>query len=725
MELKVKTKVVDGKNVKGIINENLKEIAEFIYADIYEFQPNKYSEHKYFICKMEDGSCSLYDYNGVCRISYKDGYEIEKILKFRMIDSYYNNGFIDVVAKKNNEIGILEAKFDYKNNNKPIVEISYDFGKCDEVKEYDDGTVQLIKHTKRKDRVGYYYHKNIGEIIEPKFLSYAYYTIACKRVGLYSFKDGNGDERCDSYRLSDHIEYDKLTLNVEMIEYSKLKNKNKVVGLKQKVYDSKESGYHPSFKFEDFIPAIYSNISYDEKKQIFFLEQTINGQLKKGFMGVTFDWHFDGKGWWIWGYPNLKTEVNVPCEYEDIKIIEGNYALLKKDGKYGLIKFSFGKSNGDWDCFNRKNEANGKCYEVAPCIYDSIEKVGNNFVGFTQEEAKIITDCRDEETKKYVTVGNDYKRVNSLSDNIYLCELKSGKKEVLILHKYYKWEYQSEYNCTINKISPCNDAVVLNNNENSSYCLIKTVNNNIISIYCKDNKGNIELIEENILDITYDETSKYYIISKTNGHIILVNDYGEKEFSTEALEIEPKDLSVTYLSAIGMFKVVNNNIIKMYRSKNKPGNQVYENRIFKSFDGLQSYYNLFVAYIEQIENEVVTKLARVNTVNDEKGYKMQEIELLKGNFQVENIVLNGKRIIFSTIDSKTHSKRYGVIESEEGNICIECTYEDIQFDSNNKMFICKKDEGEILFDSDGYLFENPSSYRRTYDPKLTLNIESI
>lgn len=725
MELRVKTKIVNGKNVKGIINENLKEIAEFIYADIYEFQANKYSKNKYFICKMEDGSCSLYDYNGVCRISYKEGYEIEKILK--MTESYYNNGIIDVVAKKNNEIGILSARLDRENNNKPIVVISYAFGKCDEVKEFDDGTVQLIKHTKRKDRVGYYYHKNIGEIIEPKFLKYYYHTITCKQVGLYKLTDENGEKAYPYYKMSDHIDLEdkKFTFNTEMISYSKLKNNKKVFGLKQKVYDSKESGYHPSFKFEDFLPANYSSIRYDSERQLFYLEQVVDGKVKKGLVGVTFDWHLYSKGWILYGYPNLKIVVNISCEYDDLEIIDNKYIKVKKDGKYGLIKFSFGKSNGDWDCYNRENVANGKCYEVAPCIYDSIEKLGANFVGSIGEEERIITDCRDEKTNEYITVSNDYKKVNSLSDNIYLCELKSGKKEVLVLHKYYNWEYQSEYNCTTNKVSPCDDAIVLNNKENSNYCLIKTVNNNITSIYCKDSKGKIELIEENILDITYDEISKSYIISKTNGHIVLVNGYGNKDFSTEALGIEPTELSVTYLSAIGMFKVKNNNIIKMYSSKNKPGNQVYENRVFKSFDALQTYSNLFVGYIEQTENEEVAKLARVTTINDEKGYKMQETELLKGNFQIENIVLNGKRIIFSTIDSETRSKRYGVIESEEGNICIDCTYEDIQFDSNNKMFICKKDEGEILFDSDGYPFENPSSYRRTYDPKLTLNIENI
>lgn len=120
------------------------------------------------------------------------------------------------------------------------------------------------------------------------------------------------------------------------------------------------------------------------------------------------------------------------------------------------------------------------------------------------------------------------------------------------------------------------------------------------------------------------------------------------------------------------------------------------------FDILQTYYyNTFVVYTEILEDGLITKLSHIDTRN-----KMKETEILKGNFQVENIVLNGKRIIFSTINSKDGQKKYGVIESQEGNICIDCAYNNIQYDSNNQVFICSFDDEKLIFDIDGFVNEN-------------------
>ena len=714
MELRVKQKIINGKKVMGIINENLKEMTPFEFKNITEVESHGY---KYFICEKEDGTCSLYDMNGYCRISSDDGYKELKVLKC----SYDNPIF--VVAKKNDEIGILEARFEWDRDNgySKKVEIAYKFGKCDEIREFDDGTVQLIKHTKGEDRIGYWYHKNINELVEPKFLSYDYYTIKCKNgVGLYRRKDENGNKRHDSYDLSDYVEYDKLTLNVEMIKYSKLKDKKKVVGLKQKVYDSSNSIYHPLFKFEDFIPDIYSNIRYDEEKQIFFLEQKINGKLKKGFMGVTFDWHFGGKGWWIWGYPNLKIEVNVPCEYDDIEIIEGNYALVKKDGKYGLIKFSFGKSNGDWDLFNRRNVANGKCREIVPCIYDSIVKAQDSFIGQINNEERIITDYIDEETKQIVVVANNYKKVKQLSSEVFLCDLENGKKEVVVIKEHSRCYHWQDKSCSISKISPCDNAELIGNN-GYGY-LIKVTNDNVVDVYLESDEKNIKKIEGNIANIKYDPENNFSVITKNNGHIKCVTCSGNVIFATDKLGFEPDNLSVAYLKAIDKFRVTNNNLTRIYSRLNVNDNKTYENRLFSCFDALQTYYYTFVGYTEILDDGFITKLSHV----DQRD-KMKETEILKGNFQVENIVLDGKRVIFSTIDSETGQKKCGVIESQEGNVCIDCVYNNIQYDSKNQVFICDSDDEKLVFDIDGFVNENQNAKSFSNDQhvlKLTLQKSS-
>lgn len=693
MDLRVKQKIINGKKVTGIINENLKEITLFEFEKIVEF---KQSDCKYFICEKEDGSCSLYDKHGFCWISYEDGYKELRILK-----SFCNFDSICVVAKKNDKVGILCLKLEYNPEfSNPIgvkVYDAYKFGKCDEIRDFDDTTVQLIKHTKGEDRIGYWYHKNINEIVEPKFLTYNYYTIKCKNgVGLYSYKDEHGNTTHDAYSLSDHVEYDKLTLNVEMIGYSKLKDKKKVVGLKQKVYDDTKSRYHTSFRFEDFIPANYSNISYDEETQIFFLEQRVNNKVKKGFMGVTFDWHFGGKGWWIWGYPNLRIEVNVPCEYDDIKML-GNYALVKKDEKYGLIKFSFGKSNGDWDYDNSKKKSLGRCREIVPCIYDSITKTQNLFIGQINQEERIITDCIDKKTDQTVIIANNYNKVKQIHDNVFLCELENSKKEVVVIKKHvpdYQWQDTS---CSISKISSCDNAEIISNNKHGY--LIKVTNDNIIDIYSGNGEKDVEIVERDIANCTYDLENNFYVIAKNNGHIIYIGSSGNVIFTTEKLGFEPSNLSVVYLKALNKFKVSNNGLIRIY--SNLINNQAYENRLFSCFEELQTYYYTFVGYTEILEDGLITKLSRIDMRDN-----MKEIEILKGNFQVENVVLDGKRIIFSTIDYKDSKKKYGVIESQKGNICIDCAYDNIQFDSNNQVFICSSDEEQSVFDTDGFINEN-------------------
>lgn len=701
MELKIKQKMINGKKVMGIISEDLKEIVPFEFENIeevvgsYNFLGGS-CKKTYFICEKEDGTCSLYDSNGYCRISYKDGYKELKLLKYSV-----GNNTISVSAKKDDQVGILYAGFEREcGYSKPKVEVAYKFGKCDEIKELENGTVQLIKHTKGEDRIGYWYNKNIDELVEPKYLSYHYFTINCKkRVGMFRFTDGNGDKVPGSYRPSDRVEYDKLTHNVELIQYTKIKNGRKVTGLKQKVYDSSKNSYHPSFKFDDFLPGDYSNIRYDENKQIFFLEQLKNGQIKKGFIGVTFDWHLSSKGWWFWGYPNFRIEVNVPCEYDDLEIIDYNYALVKKDGKFGLINFSFDKTNGDYRD-NRPIVSIGECREVVPCIYDSIIKEGTNFIGKIDDEERVITDCVDEKTKETIVIAHDYKKVNHIFGQIFLCDLSNGKKEILFINKYMA-SWSNDWSCIISRISPCDHAEVLQNN--SSNYLVKVTNDGITDIYCEGEKK-LKQVEGNIADITYDRKNNCYVITKNNGHIKYVRSYGTELFDTEKLGFEPNQLSVSYLNAIGKFSVTNNNLTRIYSSsKEVNNNETYKNRVFTRFEEIQTRQHTFISYIEILEDTLITKLSHVDTRDN-----MKETEILKGNFQVEAIVLDGKRIIISAINPENNQKKYGVIESQEGNVCIDCDYNFIQFDSETQVFICSTDDEEVIFDVDGFIHDNPN-----------------
>ena len=675
MELKVKEKLIDGKRLKGIINSNLTEVAPFIFQNIYVYKYYLFGyDRYYYICEREDGTCSLYDDYGKCLLDYSEGYKKLHILKCSN----------EVIAEKDGKKGILKKHY-IKDTDSSKLEEAYPFGKCDEIEELKDGTVRLIKHTKSSDRVGYWYHKKIQERIEPKYLTYDYVTISPE----------GGVRHPMGCIPTDHIEKNKLTLNVEMVNYSKLKNKRPVFGIKQKVVTRADS-YTLECNFEDFLPAEYSNIKYDPKSQIFFLEKIVDGKIKKGFIGVTFDWHFG-----LCNYPNLRKEVDIPCIYDEIEIIDDNHALLKKDSKYGLTKFSFGKSNGDTDLYNRKKFSRGYLNELVPCIYYSIEKAGPNFIGRIGDEEQIITNIIDKDTKETKIIQGNYKKIVRLNDSIFLCDLEDGKKEV-IFFKYFAATYLTYERQIFAKISPCDNAEIIKGESQEKY-LLKVVNGNVIDVYYEDEKThNIEKLEENISSISYNHEKNVFIIIKQNGHIVYTNHYGQTLFSTEALGLEPKNLSVEYLNALGMYKVTNDGLIKIYMGSCNKLN-LFENRVFNSFEVKQAGRDTFCGYVELTKDGIISKLSRID-----RNY-MKEIELLKGNFKVEDIVLNGRRIIISHLDSKTGEKKFGVIESQEGNVCIDCSYNSIQYDHFKERFVCSTDNEVLSFDNDGFIIDTLST----------------
>lgn len=400
-------------------------------------------------------------------------------------------------------------------------------------------------------------------------------------------RDSNGHKRKDSYTESDHIKKECLTLNTELIRYSKLKNGKIVEGLKQKVHDKENSSWWgKAYKFDDLLSDDYSSIRYDDNKQIFFLEQKVDGKIKKGFVGVSFDWHFGGAGWRIWGYPNLKIEVNVPCEYDDLQIIDDNYALVKKDGKYGLLEFSFGKSNGDWDYNNRKRSANGKWREIVPCMYDTLEKAShkNNFIGKIGDEEEIITGIVDSETGESVIVANNYKKVTPLYNNVFLCELENGKKETVVINKFSYHHNETNNLHSISRISPCDSAEVINSNSRSRY-LIKVTNDGVSDVYHENStKETMEKFEENVADVSHIQAYDWYVIKKDDGHIKYVSNADRTIFTTADLGIEANNLSVDYLYSLNKFKVTNNDSIRICNYKkgvyDGESKNIFEDRTF-------------------------------------------------------------------------------------------------------------------------------------------------
>lgn len=660
MNCKIKEKIVDGKKVKGVINDSLKGIVPFEFKDIVEFQYNEY--YSYFICIKEDGASGLYDSQGECLLDYSLGYKNLRIPKCAL-----RNPLV-LIADKDDKVGILKPK----SNQEP--EILYHYGECDEIKELENGNVQLIKHTENGDKLGYWYHEDIREFIPPVYSRVFYDTIKCPRLGLYRYRDVDGKTRTDIYQKSERIEDERLTFNVEVMEYSKLIDNMELFGVKQKVKNGR------NYEFQDLISCEYNSISYNESRQMFFITKNVNGKSKCGLKGVTFDWKLSLKCC----YPNLKVAVDIPCIYDSLKFIDDNYILTKNDDKYGLIYFSFSKTIGDYDSFNRYRHLNAKNYEVVPCNYDNIEKLGDVFIGSKNQEKEIITGLVSKDNKSVIVSGN-YKMIKLLSNKLFLCELENGKQEVVYLKK-------DNLRCEISKIS-CDDAKLIQNYYGS---LLVISNDKVNNVYCFDYDKNLMMIEENVSLINYDETPMCKI-TKNNGHVRFVGYNGKTFFSSEEIGLNPSDISVEYLEFINKFKVRSNNKIRIYSDFTSSKENVYDGREFSSFNVINKK---LVFYREIIDDAVVSKICKVNPYDNYK-----ETELMVGNFQVVSVVLDGKRIIISNI-LENGSYKFGVIETREGNACIDFIYDSIEYDKSNQVFICTLNDEVVILDNDGFVCEN-------------------
>jgi len=703
VELKIKEKQVNGKKVSGIITENLKVITPFIFETI-----NK--SGNFYICTMEDGRQSVYNSKGTCLLSYEEEYKDLKELKISMRNCGYFYG------TKEEKVGILRLSYNYvKDIEVPEVYEAYKFGACDEIEEMHDGTIKLIKHNKTKDKIGYFYHPNFPKLVKPEFITYDYYRVNAKSLCINTKEDDR------YYDKSSTVEKGSLTFNIELVKFSKIKNKREVFGLKQKTV-TERTDYTFKTDFADLFKCEYSKIEYDEERQIFMLEKIVDGKIMKGFVGVAIEWDLQTRGSEVSGYANFNPQVSLPCEFEEIRILPkdkyetDSYVIVKKDGKYGMYKFWFKEKFGDYnyyDYYNRKTTAESMFDEIAPCIYDSIEvkDVSKGMIAKINDEEQIVMDVKT--NGKYVNIKNKYKKVNILDENIYLCEKKNGNKVLVLVSK--EDYFNREYKTVITEEIACDDVELFKSDSDKN--VIKVTKDNISDIYIIN--PNIMKIVENIVDIKQDARyPKYFKVTKENQHICYVN-YEGVVFDTEKLNIVPSNLDVEYLESIYMFKVSNNGIINLYNNKCLCGNKIYENRDYVAFDAVGTYNHTFVGYTEK--EEKISKLFRVRLA----GTDITEVDILEGIFNVDNIILNGERIIYSIFDNHEGKIKYGVIETIEGNSCIECEYDSIKFDANNNVFVATLNNENYLFDIDGFTIEI-EDYENKYhkiENTLSLNLK--
>lgn len=702
--LKIKEKMVNGKKVAGLINENLKEVAPFEFESITEVVLKGFYARDFYVCKKEDGTCSVYDSDGNLRLSYVDGYKVLDFLKYRE-----GNAF---VVEKNGEVGIISSLLerDRNQNNNVIgycLRIDYPLTKNISFVQNEDKSVKIIKHLKSGDREAYYYHPQINRTFKPEYLSMIFGNIRCKNgVSLYKLSDGH-DRGTPSYNWSEKIEDEKLTLNTEIIYYTKNTKKGEVQGIMQKVYDEENSKYRMEYKFVDFIEGEYSEIRCDEDAQMFHLSKMVDGEKKVGLVGYAFNWTLWGKGWFVWGFPSLLQTIKLDAIYDSYKIVNNKYIIVTLNGKQGLFKYSYNNSQGDY-CYDGRTEkrANASLVQIAEPIYDKIEESYDNFIGINGNEKIILVDAyvENDKDKNFLKVDSHFVDYKAISSSVYFGTRENGEKALICIRTAYPNCWYSYEEGTVSMLEGCLDAKLHHISDNS-YHFIEVQFEGINKLFMTKAGEFIEL-EHDIASVVVQKELELIKVVNNDGHISFFDMYGKKAFSSRDLGINiTEDTEVSYLETVDMFRVIKDGIVTLYKGiKYNLGQEKFENRIYTDFNECYTRNGRIIGYHEIVEEDVQPGILSMVDLRENCAEKI----LFAGDFAVSNIVCNGSRIIIKKTDESGNEK-YGVIETVEGNVCIDFMYDMILYDSSHEVFVAFDSLDKYIFDKDGFLTKEPSA----------------
>ncbi len=625
-----------------------------------------------------------------------------------VFDNKYWSKFI--VGRQNEgkmEYGILE-----RQGNKCTYKIVYPFGKADEIK-IEDGKVLLYKTKGNQVLKGIFKDPQLGTF-DPKYtqLNLGVNYEQSKPVmpnPKEVFVDQNTDWCFDLQRWPWPIEY---------IEYGKMKNKKEVRGILVK--NGKDND---SIIWDELVPCEYSNCSIDTSENLIELSQVKNKRKLKGLMGFSTYWNIYTKGSIVYGHCTYKPEFTIPCEYDDISLLydasesfERNrkkFFLVKKNGKYGLLKVCYSPVRGPYDNdYNIRLSHNPEASVefLLECKYDDISllstKNEQSFVFTSGGKKGLLIDEYYDKDKKALQTNCEYKSIisspNNYKKNFIITDF-DDKKSVfapcIVEDKVYELKHTPfEYNNILLKgFLQCSKKV----DETQSYDIYDDSLNLRVA-----NADNINFEAED--SICKASTN----VDENNIRITFVDKYGNI-----LLDEQGENISATYSKELGCFFILRDNIIQIKKSKNQidSENEFDIQGDYKVFDFADSG---FVKFKKAEENSKmgIYKFDK----NSWCGNKFTL--LLNDEYENIDIVENGTRSIVSKITDNEKIK-YGVMENNMGNECIPIEYDSMIFDGEN--FIASKCENgeikQIKFDSDGFYLSSETIGSEEQKKILQLN----
>ncbi|QOG01535.1 WG repeat-containing protein [Flavobacterium sp. MDT1-60] len=287
------------------------------------------------------------------------------------------------------------------------------------------------------------------------------------------------------------------------------------------------------------------------------------------------------------GYIDLKENIKIPIEYDDVFYLGDGLIRVSKNNKTGVLD-TLNKIILPLN-FDFIMESDGILFVQTNNTIDIFDARGKQLTNFQAEDITYFKDKRS-----IVTLQNKATFIIDDNGNVILNSLKNHKFENIIDTESYiifntitkkkgviNSLGQYEIECKYDEISPSNLIYVVRNNEKSGFInkkdsvLKPLVYNHIFSVFYKDtiqfqnqyfvHKGDLQgvinpFLEKEIIPISYkyiDHLSNYYITANldnkngmfsSNGTIIIPEDYNFYNVSSNKIFAEKK--SKKYLLTI-------------------------------------------------------------------------------------------------------------------------------------------------------------------------------
>lgn len=683
---KIKSKIVDGKEKFGIIDENLTELSEFKYKDISPID----GEENVFTLTSFNGRKSFFKEGCVINTKYTEITPVpSEICGYSGMFIGRNSKSVELfsIHKKymKEELGItlFDSKRIFGENSEVII---------DDIKLEEEG-VCLYSNVTGEPLKGYFGHKILGHL-KPEYVDISSYSYTTEKPYIPKF------DKERHYTT----QYEKDWESRYAIVTKRVKGK-----LKKGIIIRKKGEYND--KWEELVPCIYDDIIPKDNGDFITINYKRHKPLK-GLIHMTTFYDMYSKGACLYGCASLQKEFELEPEFDEIEVLtkvnaeyksesDRIYYIVKKNGKYGLYRSRTMKARGTCDTFDNRHPLRPSLEKMLDCEFDSIESMISklnlknynrkdlieSFKATKGEKSLLIFDLKDDKDN-FAKTECDYTDINIHYDNYYANYILTDENN-LKQFAYYKAIPETV------KMS-----------QTTKYLIDLT--SKYKKAYVENTKGNCHLLVGEYEDGKIDVFDKY-MKQRCNR----VDSFKkESNFFISKKRIEEDEISINSLS------VYNNSCEFLHEFKGNDITYTYSEKtysVYVNVDGKVSIVDLSQQKVLDGEFTYLEIIDDFMIFEQESGCGLNRltssglVNILKPIYESIEILLTINRAIVALKDEDGKIK-YGVKETNKGNNCIDVIYDSVTCD--DEKFICTLNDQTFYFDLDGFAISSPAILKK-------------